>query len=238
MMGRKVMCGASGGGGVPITSPSHPNLVFMFDMGDTVSGSTLIDLSANGYDGAINGATIVAGHIGSSLSFDGSNDTVTLPSASVPVASTVGFFSFWGYFVSVSGAAIFYGAADSTTGSPFLAVTARPGNKIAIQSGADTIETTSAVTTSVYNHIVISNDGVSKKIYINAVDQALTALAGTNGSQWFDQITANRVAEFGRIPDSSPFLGSAMRMDQFRLFDGIPATQAYVDDLYNSGVGA
>jgi hypothetical protein len=47
---------------------------------DEASGPTVFDATANGNDGTINGATRVAGHVGSgALSFDGQNDIVNIP---------------------------------------------------------------------------------------------------------------------------------------------------------------
>jgi hypothetical protein len=84
-----------GSSGIPITSPNHPDLLVMYDMGDTVSGPTLIDLSPNGDDATISGATIVSGHIGDALSFSrAAEDSVTSP-ATVGTAS--GGFSICGW---------------------------------------------------------------------------------------------------------------------------------------------
>ncbi|MCR9143968.1 MAG: DUF2341 domain-containing protein [bacterium] len=55
-----------------------PNVVAGYSI-DEVVGNTLPDLSGNGYDGTIDGATPVAGRAGQALSFDGDNDFVSLP---------------------------------------------------------------------------------------------------------------------------------------------------------------
>ena len=57
---------------------------------DTISGSTLEDLSPNGNDGTIDGATSgVTGIINETLDFDGINDYVDIPAFTV-IAMIVG----------------------------------------------------------------------------------------------------------------------------------------------------
>lgn len=80
-LGNRLLLSSAEGGGVPITSPSHPNLVVMYTM-DNISGSTLVDESPNGNDGTISGATAVSGKIGNALQFTGHPDEVILPSIS------------------------------------------------------------------------------------------------------------------------------------------------------------
>ncbi|MDD5064748.1 MAG: S8 family serine peptidase [Phycisphaerae bacterium] len=65
----------------------EPNLVRLWELNGNA------DDSANGYDGTVYGATWTTGQIGDALSFDGSDDYMTIPSYTV--STNKGTISFW-----------------------------------------------------------------------------------------------------------------------------------------------
>lgn len=81
---------------IPITASNHPNLKAMYTM-DNISGSTLIDETANNHDATlVNSPTVVTGIISDALSFDGVDQRATLmPISSLGVTPQATGISFW-----------------------------------------------------------------------------------------------------------------------------------------------
>lgn len=73
--------GTVDGADVCVVPPDPPNLVAYWNMdGGSVVGDTLVDVSGNGNDGVISGATLEAGYVGQALRFvHGEDDFVRVP---------------------------------------------------------------------------------------------------------------------------------------------------------------
>jgi hypothetical protein len=81
-------------GGVPITSPAHPDRLLLYTM-DNVSGTTLVDDSPNGNDALIGGGMAFgAGLIDNAMLPDGIDDYVDPPGAvqGIDLECMVGWF--------------------------------------------------------------------------------------------------------------------------------------------------
>ena len=84
------------------TPPSVPGLVAAFGFEET-SGTTALDASGNGNNGAIAGATVTTGRYGNALNFDGVNDWVTVGDAPSLDLTTGMTLEAWVYPTTLSG---------------------------------------------------------------------------------------------------------------------------------------
>ena len=140
------------------------------------SGSTWSDLSGNGYNGTISGATYSSSS-GGNFDFDGTNDGVRITSASnlhpwggsaslmmwiKPNGTPTNWDGLWGGGTASDGASFHF----ETSG------------KLALGSDAGTprVISSSGVTAGVWNHVACVRDGTTVIFYINGVD------AGGGGS--------------------------------------------------------
>lgn len=238
MMGRKIMAGASG---FSITSHNHPNLLALWDMGDTVSGSTLIDLSPNGKDGNMVGPTIIGGHLGNALRFDGSNDYVSLP---LTLASTSGAIVFWFRSSNLSAGTIVLSFTNNATTQEYFLLQGNAGSVGAspmIQTGdfdgTNQFATPpGSLTVNTWHHIVLQSTGSAYQIYIDAVLMTANLISGSNDGKWSSVIaplTNCAMNRFVRSSGTSYFIGDE---DAMWLYDR-HLTQAEVTQHYNGGVG-
>ena len=141
------------------------------------SGSTWSDISGNGYDGTIDGATYGSSD-GGSFTFDGANDGVrintyaavlhpwggpaTLAMWIKPNGTPAEWDGLWGGGTSVIGVSFGF----STSGKL----------RMASDSGPPMLNSSSSVTAGVWNHVAFVRDGTTGTFYINGVD------AGGSGS--------------------------------------------------------
>jgi hypothetical protein len=177
---------------IPITSPNNPRRILSYDNGDTVSGSTLIDLGPNGHDGTISGASIITGHIGNALGFDGVNDKVVMPGSVISQIKGVSGF------VRTDGTSSFYviNSADSAEVSAWIFCTilmltsgkltldfniAANGNPINLQT-----VNTFAFNTFHHTHIQKNAAGTAIEMFVNGNAEAFTAVIGVDTGKFFD----------------------------------------------------
>jgi len=96
------------------------------------------------------------------------------------------------------------------------------------------IRNDTAITANTWNHVVMTSDGTTAKIYLNGVDNT----AGTNNGDWFsdasglDNLTLG-IVEYNGGTLIAPYSGS---MDEVAFWD-IPISSDSVADLYNGGSG-
>ncbi len=96
----------------------------------------------------------------------------------------------------------------------------------------------SAIPLATWTHVVLSQDGVSPKLYINSVEQSLTLTTTTDLTAWHNTMTTPNVCYFGAINFGG---GGAQlhfdgNMDDLRYYQ-YPLSQSQIDDIYNSGSG-
>jgi hypothetical protein len=97
-----------------ITDYDHPNLIILYTM-DNITGSTLVNESALGIDGAIVGATQVPGKDNQALNFPNASDIVNLNN--LVIGTTACSISFWTNQASATLGLVFEGS-DLNTASP------------------------------------------------------------------------------------------------------------------------
>ncbi len=145
------------------------------------AGTTAADASGNTNTGTLSGATWnAAGRYGSALSFDGSNDWVTIADKSVLDLTSAMTVEAWVYASSSSGwrtvllkegsAGLSYALYSSDAGS-------RPSGWIRRTSDIDATGT-SAIATNTWVHLAATYNGSTLTLYVNGVQAATRAITG------------------------------------------------------------
>jgi len=212
---------------------------------DECQGSTANDSSGNGNAGTITiGATGsqtavgtcatsgawfngVTGKYNSSLNFDGTDDYASktspsnLPSGANPFSTSLWLKSSsgtsnlyvlkWGTPATKNmNAIIYYGGTNSVSHAFYAAD---------LSSGANTI------TSGAWNHILVTFDGTTRRIYINGKETANDAPTSIN-------VTANQTLWLATYAGSSNFFPG--QIDDVRIYN-YPLTAVQVKNLYNNG---
>jgi len=152
------------------------NLVLHLDANNYTSGSTWTDISGQGNNGTINGATYNSGN-GGYFDFDGTNDSISF-SLSNDFAFGTGDFSIeaWVRFAAVGDGGTIAETRENAVGNP-----ARQGlgfgmrsNRITIWSGVTNtfiIDKTLSLSLNVWHHVIVSRSSGTLKSYINGVEE-------------------------------------------------------------------
>jgi fibronectin type 3 domain-containing protein len=150
---------------------------YTFDAG---AGTVATDLSGNGNNGTISGATWVAGKFGGGLQFNGSGAVVQIPaSASLNVGSAITMAAWiqpasiqsgWRTIMQKQADAYFLNASNSN-GNNFPAGGATTG------SATNVVSATSAAAVGAWTHVALTYDGSVMRLYVNGT-QVATRNAG------------------------------------------------------------
>jgi len=156
------------------------NLVLNLDAGDSNSyvgsGTTWTDLSGEGNNGTINGATYNSGN-GGYFDFDGTNDSISF-TYSDDFAFGTGDFTIeaWVRFAAVGDGGTIAETRENAVGNP-----AREGlgfamrsNRITIWSGVTNtfiIDKTLSLSLNVWHHVIVSRSSGTLKSYVNKVEE-------------------------------------------------------------------
>lgn len=162
---------------------------------DTGSGTTLVD-GALSNDGTINGASWVAGHVGSNaLSFNGTSDYVTIPDDPSNDLRTF-TVSAWAQFPNTSDYAPVV-QKDNTTSSRFdlwRASSSTIQTLIADGSTSSAIDSGITPVTDTWYHLVATYDDPDNRLYVNGVLRASQSFSGGIGLDVNQDITmAHRI---------------------------------------------
>jgi len=162
------------------TAPTGLVAAYYFDDG---SGTTVADGSGNAMNGTVTGATWVAGHSGSALSFNGTNNWVTIADANfldfttgMTIEAWVNPKSLTGWQAVVmkeraGGLAYALYSSDDTNKPPAGYVNVGGSDRSA--GGAATIPL------NAWTHLATTYDGTSLRIYVNGTLVTTTAVAGS-----------------------------------------------------------
>lgn len=195
-----------------ILSSDHENLIAMYTM-DDVNGSTLIDETGNN-NGVVSGAFQEEGFFGSSLNFDGINDSVDVGSGNFGINDFS--VSWWMKTTSVENDVVI--ECDGNTG---WSIQTSPSNNglIAINKGGTSPQAISSnpINDGQWHHVCVSTSGNSVDIYIDGIDD--TDLGSVAGSTSFPTGNLSIGARNNTVANY------AGNIDQIRVFDRVLTKQ-------------
>ncbi|QQR78757.1 MAG: LamG domain-containing protein [Candidatus Moraniibacteriota bacterium] len=193
--------------------------------GPDVSGTTASDRSGAGNNGTLtNGPTITEGKLGQALSFDGTNDTVSISPTGLPTGSRT--ISVWAKAPLLDGSyrgVIGYG--NQNNGEAF-AIQINSSNEWVITGwGAPNAVSGGAVVLNQWTHIVGTYSGGNASIYVNGVlvggPAAITSAPNLNYS-----------AIGSRLDGGGDYFPG--QIDEVRIYNRV-LSDTEVKALYNSG---
>ncbi len=196
--------------------------------GKSVSGTTVYDRSGAGNTGTLtNGPTVTPGKIGQALNFDGTNDYVSVASATSIHPALPFSFSFWVKPTTVSSAQGIFGSREAVQHDGYWSSIGSDGS-VTINYGdgagcdpADRRTKTSPASTLVagqWQHVTgIISGATDMSIYVNGVDVGGT-YSGTGGSISYGSLSILRLGSVGGSGGcpAAYFNGS---MDEVRLYN-------------------
>lgn len=187
--------------------------------------------------------TYTAGKLNNAFTGDGSTDALNLDALRTDIASdTTGSFSVWFNITAISGTGAIFMFGD-TNANENIRMRINNGGIIDITQNVAggtkwTHESVGALSTGIWYNMVLVQDGISPKIYLDGTD--ITNLVGTiDTTSWFSDGTG---IDNGRLGCSNSASGGNTQffngqIDDFRYYKNAVLTQADVDLLYNSGTG-
>ncbi len=237
MMARKVMAGASG---VGVTSPNDPFLAAYYT-GDSFSGSTILDETANGNDlPAVGTPTTAAGVIGNAVNFDATADyykaSTTMDSSLYN--ATEGAISVWIKKNAASNFCMPFFFSDDAGLNILYAYYDWGANRFFIQafsSGSLVMDFRDDITlnTTSFHHMVAQNNAGTMELWVNGAQiGGPWSLAPVPVSKWLGDLTGRASMKI--------WLGNATQSGLVDL--ARTRTKHYsaseIAELYNGGAGA
>ncbi len=211
--------------------------------GKDMSGTTAYDRSGAGNNGTLtNGPTITEGKLGQALSFDGTDDYVSVPSSTSIYPSLPLTFSFWVKPNTVASAQGVFGAREAVQHEGYWAAINSDGS-IGISygdwttcgSGGRRTKTSaaSALVAGQWQHVVgILRGATDMTIYVNGTDVGGT-YSGTGGTITYSALPILRLGAVGGSGGcSATYLNGSL--DEARLYNRA-LSAGEVAALYNAG---
>jgi hypothetical protein len=202
--------------------------------GKDISGTTAYDRSGAGNNGTLTGGpTVTTGKVGQALSFDGSDDYVTIPNATSLNSTAQVTVSAWIKRSGIGTRQFFVSKGNATTVAStqyWLELTA--GNVLVFELASGSTEhklTSSFVLTDTqgWHHVVGTYDGTTQKIFLDGVQDTTTSTwSGALNSVNNDLVIGNRSAGY-----DIPFNG---KVDEVRVYN-TALTAAEIQSLYKRG---
>jgi chitodextrinase len=199
-----------------VTTPSAPvgpaGLVagYTFDAG---SGTVVADLSGNGNNGTMTGATWSTGRYGGGMTFDGSSALVQVPSSStlnpgaqLTLAAWIrpsGTQSGWRTIMQRQPDAYFLNASTGAGNNV-------PGGGGTINGNIHAMNGTTAAPVNQWTHVAMTYDGTSLRLFVNGVQ------VSTDGAGGSVQASTNPLWIGGNVPYGEHFAGV---IDEARVYN-------------------
>ncbi len=198
---------------------------------DETTGTTAIDSTRNGWTGTlVNGPTWTTGTLANAVSFDGSNDYVTLPAGVVNGLTTCTLTS-WVYLNSVTAWTRVFDFGTGTTNYMFLTPKNGSPNKVrfAIRTASTSeqvIDSTSAITAAGWHHVAVTLNGATGTLYVDGAQAGQNTAMTLNPSS-LGSTTLNYLGKSQFSAD--PYLNG--KVDDFHIY-GTVLTAAQISSLY------
>ena len=185
------------------------NLKLLYDFSDGGSSVSVTDKSDNSLTGTIvSGATgdnVSAANMwtnggGGGLNLDGTNDYVDIDGTDIFSGHAVGSIEMWIDIEELDKTQMLFNYAKTTDTSNRHNIHIAADNTIRsdiVSATTDAINTDNSITATGIYHLVMTNDGVAWKLYLNSVSQAFTWTTGSVTIDWFDDLTGSDTITLG-----------------------------------------
>jgi len=217
-----------------------------YKMNDNLATTTVIDTGTGANNGVGNVNTSnysVTGKINEAFEFNGTSEYINLDALEADIDSdTTGTISLWIKSANTSTGQTVFGLADTSI-AWYFRINVYTGGALQVilrpPSATDWRHTTtSVITTGIWYHIVVVQDGVSPKIYLNGSD--ITALdVTTDTTTWFAVNEVNfdnaRLGCENQGAGNNSFFNG--QIDDFRYYKNKALTSSEVLAIYNLGTG-
>ncbi len=171
----------SAGVGVTVNNAAATGLVAAYGF-DEAGGTSATDSSGSGNTGTISGAVRTIGHAGSSLSFDGVNDWVTVPDAASLDLTTGMTVEAWVYPTALGTAwrTILFKeqVGDLVYGMYANRDSTRPNAQVFVAGQARDVDGTGALPLNTWSHLAATYDSAALRLYVNGTQVAQVARTG------------------------------------------------------------
>jgi hypothetical protein len=166
----------------PPVDPALPVLSLNFDEATGDAADT-----ATGLVGTVSGAVRVPGIRGRALSFDGVNDSVTVPDAAsldltagMTLAAWVnpGAVDGWETIILKENGAAYSYALYSQDGGAVQGGAPEPSGNVLIGGDFETVQGANALTSGTWAHLATTFDGTTLRVFVNGVEVSNEAIAG------------------------------------------------------------
>ena len=150
---------------------------------DEAAGATTADASGNGNVGTVSGAAwSTQGRNGGALSFDGTNDLVSIADAATLDLTTGMTLEAWVFPTSLGSAwrtTIFkHGSADLVYGLYANRNTGVPNAQVFVGGSARVVNGSGGLAPSTWSHLAATYDGAAIRIYVNGVETGVVGRTG------------------------------------------------------------
>lgn len=188
--------------------------------------------------------TYAGGKINNALSLDGSTDALNLDALLADIITdTIGSIAFWFYADDQIADQMIFTVSNGSAVGGSLQLDYHGGNlKCYYNTGVGAVTQWGALTSplaaTTWHHIVLVQDGVSPKVYVNGVDDTLLSPT-VDTTKWLSadsgNLTSARIGaqDFNGGGETFWFAG---KIDDFRYYKAV-LTQEDVSNLYRGGVG-
>jgi hypothetical protein len=207
-----------------------PALVAAYDFNQG-SGARLTDVSGNSNHGALTNGPVwtAAGRYGGALTFDGSNDLVSINDAPSLDLTTGMTLEAWVRPTTVSGwrTVLLKEIPGSLAYCLYANQTAhRPGTEIRVGSNVYNTSGTAALPANAWTHLAATYDGAILRLYVNGVQSGSRAISGS-------VVTSSSPLRIGgNLVWGEYFRG---QIDEVRIYNGV-LTQAQIQSDMNTPV--
>jgi len=166
------------------------------------TGATTADASGNGFTGTLTSTSWTTGNISNALSFNGSSSCVSLGNVSFPATN----WSVAAWFNTTSASAPQFILAQGGGSGLNVAVEINSGLQAKINldgypiqtlaSGSAQIGSTTSITANVWNHVVVTWDGLSMRLYLNGSLKTTDVFPNSaTGSGYLPMVIGGRVSQ-------------------------------------------
>lgn len=226
------------------TVASALGLVGHWPLHDDEASTTVVDtIGSNDLTSERNVSLMTTtGRMGKAHNFNGTSDFHKKSVANFRSADSLGSISAW---VKTSGAVnqTIFSSSDEGTDTSLFLFGSRGGGDTGLRfqtrnAGGTSNNTTGGINVidNEWHHCVVTSDGSQWRMYVDAVEDEVSIIAGSNTGDWFADVTLRDSIVIGALVRTGDDTYQAGIMEDVAIFN-TTLTQAQINLLYNSGNG-